>query len=71
LCLATFSLLQTEKNKPKQPSKIKIPQNNTLSIQGCGELGNVTRLRGQLNRCRPNEPEPDNTGGGKNEWRKK
>jgi uncharacterized membrane protein len=25
----------------------------------------MTRLRGQLNRCRPNEPEPDNTGGGK------
>jgi thiamine transporter len=26
----------------------------------------VTRLRGQLNCCRPFEPEPDNTGGGKN-----
>jgi thiamine transporter len=25
----------------------------------------MTRLRGQLNCCRPNEPEPDNTGGGK------
>jgi thiamine transporter len=26
----------------------------------------MTRLRGRLNRCRPFEPEPDNTGGGKN-----
>ena len=36
--LSNFSLLLTEKNKPKQPSKIKIPHNN-INPLGFGELG--------------------------------
>jgi thiamine transporter len=45
--------------------KIKIQLNNIIPSRFSGSWEKVTRLRGRLNRCRPNEPEPDNTGGGK------
>ncbi len=45
--------------------KIKIQLETYLFTRSNGELGELTRLRGQLKCCRPNEPEPGNTGGGK------